>query len=81
MVAAPCRSSAQTGASSADASSTVGLISRERRDHAAALRAQEVAEAETAERLRIARELYDMGAHSVGIIAIQAGVGSRVIQT
>ena len=58
-----------------------GLLSRERRGHAVALRAQEVAEAVTAERLRIARELHDMVAHSIGIIAIQAGVGSRVIQT
>lgn len=58
-----------------------GLLSRERREHAVALRAQEVAEAVTVERLRIARELHDMVAHSIGIIAIQAGVGSRVIQT
>ncbi|MFJ3965160.1 sensor histidine kinase [Streptomyces sp. NPDC090036] len=63
------------------ASCTVGLLSRERREHVAALRSQEVAEAVTAERLRIARELHDMVAHSIGIIAIQAGVGSRVIQT
>ncbi|GGR11125.1 two-component sensor histidine kinase [Streptomyces netropsis] len=63
------------------ASCTVGLLSRERREHAVALRSQEVAEAVTAERLRIARELHDMVAHSIGIIAIQAGVGSRVIRT
>ncbi len=63
------------------ASCTAGLLSRERREHAVALRAQEVAEAVTAERLRIARELHDMVAHSIGIIAIQAGVGSRVIRT
>ncbi|WP_328777701.1 sensor histidine kinase (plasmid) [Streptomyces goshikiensis] len=58
-----------------------GLLSRERREHAVALRSQEVDKAVTAERLRIARELHDMVAHSIGIIAIQAGVGSRVIQT
>jgi signal transduction histidine kinase len=57
----------------------VGLLGRQRRQHAGALRARAVAEAVTAERLRIARELHDMVAHSVGIIAIQAGVGSRVI--
>ncbi|WP_329416382.1 sensor histidine kinase [Streptomyces sp. NBC_00704] len=58
-----------------------GLLSRERREHATALRAREVAEAVTAERLRIARELHDMVAHSIGVVAIQAGVGSRVIET
>ncbi|MFD8420344.1 sensor histidine kinase [Streptomyces sp. NPDC059466] len=63
------------------ASCMAGLLSRERREHAVALRSQEVAEAVTAERLRIARELHDMVAHSIGIIAIQAGVGSRVIRT
>ncbi|MFH8682936.1 sensor histidine kinase [Streptomyces lydicus] len=60
---------------------TAGLLGRERREHAVALRSQEVAEAVTAERLRIARELHDMVAHSIGIIAIQAGMGSRVIRT
>ncbi|MFH9663429.1 sensor histidine kinase [Streptomyces sp. NPDC017248] len=63
------------------ASCMAGLLSRERREHAVALRTHEVAEAVTVERLRIARELHDMVAHSIGIIAIQAGVGSRVIQT
>ncbi|WP_067490734.1 sensor histidine kinase [Actinomadura hibisca] len=53
----------------------------ERRAHAEALRAQATAQAVTAERLRIARELHDMVAHSIGIIAIQAGVGARVIDT
>lgn len=62
-------------------SCAVGMLARERREHAVALRAQEVAEAVTAERLRIARELHDMVAHSIGIIAIQAGVGGRVIET
>ncbi|WP_409056832.1 sensor histidine kinase [Streptomyces sp. SYP-A7185] len=54
---------------------------RERRTHAEALRTQATARAITAERLRIARELHDMIAHSIGVIAIQAGVGSRVIDT
>ncbi|GAA3368831.1 sensor histidine kinase [Streptomyces sannanensis] len=54
---------------------------RERREHAQALHAQTTARAVADERLRIARELHDMVAHSIGIIAIQAGVGSRVIDT
>ncbi|MBW5425170.1 sensor histidine kinase [Streptomyces sp. BG9H] len=54
---------------------------RERRTHAEALSARAAEQAVTAERLRIARELHDMIAHSIGVIAIQAGVGSRVIDT
>jgi signal transduction histidine kinase len=42
------------------------------------VRAQAVAQATMAERLRIARELHDLVAHSTGIIAIQAGSGRRV---
>ncbi len=58
-----------------------GASVRDRREHATALQTQAAAQAVTAERLRIARELHDMVAHSIGIIAIQAGVGARVIQT
>lgn len=57
---------------------TGGHLLRERRDHAEELRARAAAEAVTAERLRIARELHDMVAHSIGVIAIQAGVGRRI---
>jgi signal transduction histidine kinase len=53
---------------------------RQNRAHAEELRGQATAQAVTAERLRIARELHDMVAHSIGIIAIQAGVGARVIE-
>lgn len=63
------------------ASGMAGLLLRQRREHAVELRESEVSEALTAERLRIARELHDMVAHSIGVIAIQAGVGSRVIET
>ncbi|MCX5197444.1 sensor histidine kinase [Streptomyces sp. NBC_00249] len=62
-------------------SSLAGLLLRQRGEHAVALRTQEVSEAVTAERLRIARELHDMVAHSIGVIAIQAGVAGRVIDT
>ncbi|GAA1568770.1 sensor histidine kinase [Actinomadura kijaniata] len=58
-----------------------GLSARQRREHAAALHAQATSRAVTAERLRIARELHDMVAHSIGVIAIQAGVGARVIDS
>ncbi|MHA6757772.1 sensor histidine kinase [Streptacidiphilus sp. PAMC 29251] len=51
------------------------------REAATTALAQATEQAVTTERLRIARELHDMVAHSIGIIAIQAGVGSRVITT
>jgi signal transduction histidine kinase len=42
------------------------------------VRAQAAAQTVMAERLRIARELHDIVAHSIGVIAIQAGAGHRV---
>ncbi|GAA4205599.1 histidine kinase dimerization/phosphoacceptor domain-containing protein [Actinocatenispora rupis] len=59
----------------------VGHTIHRSRQFAATARAQAADRAMTAERLRIARELHDMVAHSVGVIAIQAGMGSRVIRT
>lgn len=50
---------------------------RQSRDHARTLQDQAI----TTERLRIARELHDMVAHSIGIIAIQSGAASMVIDT
>jgi len=58
-----------------------GQLIRANRLYAETLRIETEAQAVTAERLRIARELHDMVAHSIGVIAIQAGAGSRVIVT
>ncbi|MFJ6573073.1 sensor histidine kinase [Streptomyces sp. NPDC091292] len=59
----------------------IGDSIRRERAFAVASHARATEQAITAERLRIARELHDMVAHSIGIIAIQAGVGRRVIDT
>jgi signal transduction histidine kinase len=58
-----------------------GLLLRQRRAYGARLRTQAAEQAVTEERLRIARELHDMVAHSIGIIAIQAGAARRCIRT
>jgi signal transduction histidine kinase len=49
--------------------------------HAEARRSAAHAEAVIAERLRIARDVHDQVAHAIGVIAIQAGAGRRVIAT
>ncbi|MEU4620753.1 histidine kinase [Actinoplanes sp. NPDC023801] len=59
----------------------IGDSVRQRRRHAAEKVEQAEARAVEAERLRIARELHDMVAHSIAVIAVQAGVGRRVIDT
>jgi len=54
---------------------------RERRRQAA-IAAAELSRRQVAdERLRIAQELHDVVAHSLGLIAVQAGVGMHVIDT
>jgi signal transduction histidine kinase len=56
----------------------IGHSIRQAQARAELVRTQAAAQATMAERLRIARELHDLVAHSTGIIAIQAGSGRRV---
>jgi len=70
---------------------TMGAWARSRRLHADALaeraslavreRDQAARRAVAEERVRIAEELHDIVAHSMGMIALQAGVGAHVIDS
>jgi len=57
----------------------LGYAVRQRRAYAEQLRDQAATSAVTEERLRIARELHDVVAHSMTVIAVQAGYGHHVI--
>lgn len=59
----------------------IGNSVRQVRQYACRLGEQAAAQAVTTERLRIARELHDMVAHSIGVIALQSGAAARVIDT
>jgi signal transduction histidine kinase len=57
---------------------TIGRAVRERRSYAARAAAQLAGQAVTDERLRIARELHDIVAHSMSVIAVRAGVANHL---
>jgi signal transduction histidine kinase len=62
----------------------IGQTTQSRRQRIAALehgQAEAALRAAADERLRIAQELHDVVAHSLGVIAVQAGVGLHVIDT
>ncbi len=60
---------------------TTGYIVRQRRRYAVRLQVEAASKAVTQERLRIARELHDVVAHSMSVIAVQAGYGQYVIDS
>ncbi|TMR88089.1 sensor histidine kinase [Nonomuraea basaltis] len=60
---------------------TIGRAVYERRLYAARDAERLAAQAVTEERLRLARELHDVVTHSVGLIAVKAGVANHVMAT
>jgi signal transduction histidine kinase len=60
---------------------TAGRMVAERRRHARRVAAELAAHAVAEERLRIARELHDVVAHSIGVIAVKAGVANHVVRS
>ena len=58
-----------------------GYSVRQRRLYVVRLQQQAASSAVADERLRIARELHDVVAHSMSVIAVQAGYGQYVIDT
>jgi len=58
----------------------LGLATRERRRHEEESAARQAEQAVAEERLRIARELHDIVAHSMSLIAVKAGVANHVAE-
>jgi signal transduction histidine kinase len=59
----------------------VGYLVQQRRTHMAAVRDRATSDAVTRERLRIARELHDVVAHSMTVVTVQAGFGEYVFDS
>ncbi len=60
---------------------TVGSAVQQRRTYLAHLRDRAASDAVTRERLRIARELHDVVAHSMTVVTVQAGFGEYVFDS
>ncbi|MCT2583373.1 sensor histidine kinase [Actinophytocola gossypii] len=60
---------------------TLGLTARVRQAYADEAVARAAREAVARERLRIARELHDIVAHSMSLIAVKAGIGNHVAES
>jgi signal transduction histidine kinase len=60
---------------------SIGYIVRQRRRYSIGLQVEAASKAVAEERLRIARELHDVVAHSMSVIAVQAGYGQYVIDS
>jgi signal transduction histidine kinase len=60
---------------------TLGRSFRVRREHAVQLAEHRVQQAVAEERLRIAREMHDVVAHSMGVIVMKAAVANHVYKT
>ncbi len=60
---------------------TVGYAVQQRRTYLAHLRDRAASDAVTRERLRIARELHDVVAHSMTVVTVQAGFGEYVFDS
>jgi len=59
----------------------VGYLVQQRRTHIAHVRDRAASDAVTRERLRIARELHDVVAHSMTVVTVQAGFGEYVFDS